>query len=66
MVCNIFLHFMVATEKYLGTTDLRCHPGIFLVGLRKTTKHFSQDYWYPGRNFKPGSKYEAGALNTRL
>jgi hypothetical protein len=32
-----------------GHSILRCYPGIFLYGLRKTTTNFSQDNMCPGR-----------------
>jgi len=42
------------------------YPGIFLEGLRKSTKTPSQDSRFPDRNFNPGAtEYEAGVLTTR-
>jgi hypothetical protein len=43
-----------------------CH-GIYLEGLRKTTKNLSWDSRSPGRDLNPGPlEYEAGVLTTRL
>jgi hypothetical protein len=40
---------------------LNFYTGIFLEGLRKTSKHISQDSQSPGRYLNPGpSEYEAG------
>jgi hypothetical protein len=45
---------------------IRCYPGIFLEGLRKTVKHLSQDSRSPGWNLNTGSpEYEAEVLTTR-
>jgi hypothetical protein len=43
--------------------NLKCYPGIFLDGLRKTTKNLSQDSRSAGRDLKPGPpEYQVGAL----
>jgi hypothetical protein len=40
--------------------NLRYHPGFCLEGLRKTTKHLSQDSQSPSKDLKPGPpNYEA-------
>jgi hypothetical protein len=46
--------------------NLRYYPRMCLEGLRKTTKHLSQDSRSPGRDLNPGPpEYEAGVLTTR-
>jgi hypothetical protein len=46
--------------------DLRYFPGIYLDGLRKTTKNLSQDILSPGRDLNPGlTEYESEVLTTR-
>jgi hypothetical protein len=45
---------------------VRYYVGIFLEGLSKTTKNFSQDSRSRGRDLNPGTpENEAGVLNTR-
>jgi hypothetical protein len=49
-----------------GSIYCRYYPGIFLDGLRKTSKTLSQDSRSLGRNLDPGPpEYEAGVLTTR-
>jgi hypothetical protein len=44
----------------------RHYPGIFLEGLRKSTKNLSWDSRSPGRDLNPGPpEYKAGVLTTR-
>jgi hypothetical protein len=46
--------------------NLRYYPGIFLEGLRKTTKALSQDNRFPCQDLNSGpTEYEAGVLSTR-
>jgi hypothetical protein len=46
--------------------NLSYYPSIFLEGLRKTTKNFSQDTRSPGRDLNPGPpEFEAGVLTTQ-
>jgi hypothetical protein len=46
--------------------DLKYYPGSCLVGLRKTTKNFSQDSQSLGRDVNLVSlEYEAGVSTTR-
>jgi hypothetical protein len=46
--------------------NLGYYPGICLEGLRKTTKSFSENSRFPGRDLNAGpSVYEAGVLTTR-
>jgi hypothetical protein len=53
--------------KKRSWSDFRYYPGIYLDGLRKTTKDLSQDSRSPGRDFKPGpAEYEVGVLIIRL
>jgi hypothetical protein len=44
---------------------LRYYPGIFLQGVRKTTKPLSQDSWSLGRYLNPGPPGYRGMLTTR-
>jgi hypothetical protein len=37
-------------ERELWWHNLRYYPGIYLEGLKKTTRNLSQDGRYPGRN----------------
>jgi hypothetical protein len=47
--------------------NLRYYPGIFLEGLRKTTKNLRQDSQSQGRDLNMGpTEYEAGVLTTWL
>jgi hypothetical protein len=47
--------------------NLRYYNGIFLEGLRKTTKNLSRDSRSPGRDLNPRPpEYESGVLTTRL
>jgi hypothetical protein len=57
------------TGKYLEGNGsgliLRYYPGVFLEGLRNTTKDLSQGSRSPGRDLKPGPpQYEVGLLTT--
>jgi hypothetical protein len=46
---------------------LRYYPGIYLEGLRNTTKSDSQDCMFPGQDSNAGPpEYEAGVLTTTL
>jgi hypothetical protein len=45
----------------------RYYSGIYLEGLKKTTKNINQDSWSPGWDLNPGPpEYEAGVSITQL
>jgi hypothetical protein len=53
-------------ETKRSCSHLRYYLGIYLEGLRKTKKAFSQDSLSPDGDLNPRpSKYEAGVLTTK-
>jgi hypothetical protein len=56
----------VECGRRLSLPNLRQYSGIFVEGLRKTTKNFSHDSRSPGRDLNPGPlEYKAEVLTTR-
>jgi hypothetical protein len=53
-------------ERTRKETVVAYYPGIFLEGLRNTTKNLSPGSRSPGRDLKPKlPEYEAGVLTTQ-